>query len=445
LRWEVEPAPRATTGQALVVGGLTDLNDAGNTYVLGPGQPFYPVTWTNLAPRLGLGWQLFETRGLPTVLRVGVGRFFYSAQSGFEDNILDREFVNTYTQTPLGPLSLQNPATSRTEQNDTAVGAPRGYNLPVVYEWNVTIEHPFGGQTVSAGYVGSIGRGLIGDIAHLPTHSSVLVHVIGNNARSSYNSMQLQLNRRFSGWLQMLISYTWARSIDDLSSDFSPIEVTRSLAQYQDVKASRGDSDFDVRQSFNGAVVAELPSPHGRGLSAALLRNWRANSIFFARTAFPLNVISVASNEPNGGYVEHVPGQPYYLYGSQYPGGKRLNPNAFLDVLAAGTNTLGRNSLRGFPAWQIDFALHRDFHLAEKTSLQLRVEAFNILNHPNFADPVTIGYSNSILASVLPTASGGVTSMLANGLSPSQIPGELNPLFQIGGPRIMQFALRFNF
>jgi hypothetical protein len=72
------------------------------------------------------------------------------------------------------------------------------------------------------------------------------------------------------------------------------------------------------------------------------------------------------------------------------------------------------------------------------------VETFNILNHPNFADPVSSGYSNSVLA--LPTLAFGVaTSMIANGLSPSQIPGELNPLFQIGGPRVMQFALRVSF
>src|SRR5262249_13443026 len=122
----------------------------------------------------------------------------------------------------------------------------------------------------------------------------------------------------------------------------------------------------------------------------------------------------------------------------------RLNPNAFKDVFGTGTDTLGRNTLRGFPAWQIDFAMHRDFHLAEHTILQLRIEAFNILNHPNFADPVTAGYQNSVLAITTPSF-GLATSMLSNGLSPLQIPGVLNPLFQIGGPRIMQFALRLNF
>jgi hypothetical protein len=445
LRWEVAPAPHTTKGQPLVVGGLTNLNDASNTHLLAPGQAFYPMTWTNLAPRLGLGWRIFGTEERPTVVRVGAGRFFDSAQSGFEDNIEARVVYATYDPAPLGTVSLQNPATRRVNQSYTAVGAPRGYNLPAIYEWNVTLEHPFGKQTVSAGYVGSIGRGLIGDIGYLPTVSSAaIVHVIGNNASSSYSSMQLQLNRRFSGRVQTLISYTWSHSIDDLSNDLSPIEVNRTLAEYQDVKAHRGDSDFDVRQSLNGAVIVGLPSPHGRGFAVALLRNWRANSIFFARTAFPLSVISIESNLPGTDYVEHVPGQPYYVHGWQYPGGKRLNPNAFKDVFGTGTNTLGRNSLRGFPAWQIDFALHRDFRLAENTSLQLRLETFNILNHPNFADPVSSGYQNSVLA-ITTSAFGVATSMLSNGLSPSQIPGELNPLFQIGGPRIMQFALRLNF
>jgi len=108
------------------------------------------------------------------------------------------------------------------------------------------------------------------------------------------------------------------------------------------------------------------------------------------------------------------------------------------------SGNLGRNAVRGFGAWQIDFALHRDFHLTESTRLQFRIEAFNVLNHPNFANPTDPGgLGQPGRLSYNPTRQFGVASeMLATGLGPSLIPGELNPLFQIGGPRTLQFGIR---
>jgi hypothetical protein len=445
-RWEVEPAPRTTRGAANAVGGLTDLNDASNTYLLPPGHPFYPTSWTNVAPRVGFGWQLFEIAGQPAVLRAGAGRFFNSAQGGFEDNSRGREVTESYGPLPLGQLDLSNPLTEsdRSLSQYFAVAAPRGYNLPSTYGWNVTLEQAIGRQTVSAGYVGALGRHLIADIAILPTVSQYAVHVVGNDASSSYNAMQLQWNRRFSGRLQILASYTWSHSIDNLSNDISPyannsIINARTLAAYLNPNSNRGSSDFDVRHSVNGAVIVELPG-RGHGLGA-LLRGWRANSIFFARSPLPFSIVPGLIGYDHLGPVA---GQPYFLYGSQYPGGKRLNPNAFTEWSGNQPSTPGRNALRGFPAWQIDFALHREIRVAENRSMEFRAEAFNILNHPNFANPATNSFFNSVL--FIPTRSFGIaTAMLANGLSPSLIPGELNPLFQIGGPRIVQLALRLKF
>jgi len=76
--------------------------------------------------------------------------------------------------------------------------------------------------------------------------------------------------------------------------------------------------------------------------------------------------------------------------------------------------------------------------------MEFRAEVFNILNHPNFANPTDTGYLNAVQLNNSPQF-GVATAMLANGLSSALIPGELNPLFQVGGPRIMQFGLRLNF
>jgi len=252
LRWEVEPAPRSSKGMALVVGGLTDLNDTSNTYLLPPGKPFYPTAWANLAPRIGLGWKLFETAGKPTVLRAGWGRFFGSAQSGFEDYTRGRQIQGTFLERPLGqPPDLQHLDQQQVVDDHTTVGAPRGYNLPSVYEWNVALEQAIGRQTVSLGYVGAIGRDLIGDIKTLPTVPKFIIHVIGNNASSSYHAMQLQVNRRLASRVQILASYTWSHSIDNLSSDISPDLPGRTLSNYLNPDLNRGDSDFDVRHSLN--------------------------------------------------------------------------------------------------------------------------------------------------------------------------------------------------
>jgi hypothetical protein len=125
-----------------------------------------------------------------------------------------------------------------------------------------------------------------------------------------------------------------------------------------------------------------------------------------------------------------VSGVPQVLIGPQYPGGKALNPAAFSVPAANTVGNFPRNSLRGFPAQQVDLTLRREFALREKVKLQLRFEAFNILNHPNFADPATTVNGSTF---------GLSTQMLNRGL------GSLNALYQMGGPRSAQLAAKIIF
>lgn len=182
------------------------------------------------------------------------------------------------------------------------------------------------------------------------------------------------------------------------------------------------------------------PSPRN-GIAAVLFRKWTANSIFFARTALPTDLyFGTPFVRP-----DLAPGEPLYLYGFEYPGGKSFNNAAFVAPAGGAQGDLGRNVMRGLGAWQIDFALHREFRLSERFTLQLRGEVFNILNHPNFAnpsDPDNPGVLTVGAAAVEPPIS---TQTLANGLSSSGVVGQLSPLFQIGGPRTMQIALRLHF
>jgi hypothetical protein len=129
-------------------------------------------------------------------------------------------------------------------------------------------------------------------------------------------------------------------------------------------------------------------------------------------------------------------GVPFELFGSQFPGGKIFNRAAFTAPPVGQQGNLGRNVLRGFNAWQADVSLQRQFHLTDKLNLNFRSEFFNIFNHPNFGNPVNT-LTNPLF--------GRSTQMLANSLGSGGANGGLNPLYQIGGPRSIQFALKLQF
>jgi hypothetical protein len=119
-----------------------------------------------------------------------------------------------------------------------------------------------------------------------------------------------------------------------------------------------------------------------------------------------------------------------YIYDSQFPGGKRLNRAAFVAPPVGTSGNLGRNVLRGFPIFQVDMALHRRFKLSERAYAEFRAEAFNVLNHPNFGNPI-VDIANPNF--------GRPTQVLGRDL------GGQSAIYQIGGPRSIQFAIRFGF
>jgi hypothetical protein len=377
LRWEVNPAPRVTGGEVAVVRPAAS-NPEG-AFIPG-GQGFYSTMWTNFAPRLGMAFLLRDRQARKTVLRIGGGKFYDLGQDGLEGQGYHGATIVAYENQPIGSFGggvIQPlPITS-----GTALGAGSGYKLPYTWQWNLTVEQSFGQQTVSAGYVGAAGRRLIGWTENVG--GGVVDNlVLRNDSSSSYHALQMQFNRRLSRRLHMLISYTWSHSIDDLSNGVPTAYIGTPISSYVDPR-KRGPSDFDIRHSLSGSVIAALPAPRSRR-AAALFRNWTANTLFFARTALPADVLIGGLNDR----PDRVPDQPLYLYGSMYPGGKRYNPAAFsIPPPDGAAGNLGRNALNGFGAWQIDVGLHREFRLQERTRLEFRAEAFNICNHPNFANP----------------------------------------------------------
>ena len=115
--------------------------------------------------------------------------------------------------------------------------------------------------------------------------------------------------------------------------------------------------------------------------------------------------------------------------------GRELNSAAFITPCGYAQGNMGRNELRGFGFAQLDLALRRVIPITERYRLSIGVEAFNALNHPNFANP-----SPEEGANLASPDFGVVTQMLNQSFG-----GGVNALYRSGGPRSMELALRLQF
>jgi hypothetical protein len=360
-------------------------------------------------------------------------------------------FANIFAPFPLTPAQIAPvPIPSNGTLLNLNVYNPH-LELPYTLEWNFALEQAMGRhQTISASYVGAAGRRLLQTttVAAPPTSPSTQSgQLIDNTSSSDYDALQLQFQRRLSQRLQVLASYTWSHSIDDASAGSVGNRSNVGIPGAGD--PNRGPSDFDVRHAFTAGLTYDIPAPHMNSFSDVMVRGWSIQSLVFARSAPPVDLTDPLFSKFDTGFSaairpDVVAGQPFYLYGSQYPGGKAFNPQAFTDPPSSATpriparqGTLARNSLRGFGATQWDLGIHRDFPVRELFKLQFRAEMFNVLNHPNFAPP------NNQFGRV---GFGLSAQTLAQSLSGSNLGGGgLSPLYQIGGPRSIQLALKLIF
>jgi len=450
LRWEINFYPKEQNGlNPLTVTGLDNPSSIAFAH---QGTPLWHTTYGNFAPRVGLAYQLREKQNLQTVLRGGFGVFYDLGWGGQLEAFTNswpfvvRKFLPAGTAFPYDATvttpSLTNPSLPATS---LYVSVPN-LKLPYTYEWNFTLEQALGSrQSLTASYVGAVGRHLLRqELLSNPNPNFVNLFVTTNLATSDYHALQLQFQRRLSKGFQALASYTWAHSIDTASTDegFGASPPAANVNPQVD----RSSSDFDVRHAFNGAITYNIPSPFAHGFGKAVLGDWAVDTIVTARSATPVNVlVSSSANLSFGGSLalrpDIIPGVPLYVDDLTVAGGRRFNSAALTPGPTNRQGTLPRNAFRGFPISQVDLAIRRQFELSERMRLQFRTEFFNILNHPNFADPGN--FQGNILSNAL---FGQSTQMLASGLSnPGGGSGGFNPLYQIGGPRSIQLALKLQF
>jgi hypothetical protein len=424
---------RATQRLALTYGVRWELSTTAqpnrDIYFLDPVQEtvfverrsIWKETAGNVAPRLGIAYR--PGKNARTVLRAGAGLYYDSSVSIATDLINQGTFnIAQFTSAINGLFSSL-----------LSWGFVPDLRLPYVVNWSGSVEHaPTGHDVFSATYAGSAGHALLRrEMGGAGSNERDWLALATNKGRSEYHALLLEYRRRMARGLQARAAYSWSHSIDNSSTDSLLHWAGSGLTPRND----RASSDFDVRHAFTGAFTAEIPPARPR-----LLRDWALDGIFRARTGFPVTVLTsdhyMGLNFANVFRPDLVYGQPVWIANPVAPAGRELNPAAFAPRSPGVQGSLGRNAISGFGMAQLDLALRREFPWGDRHSLQFRVEAFNALNRAAFADPVTFlnsplfGQSVSMLNMMLGTGSPG------SGLA---------PMFQVGGARSVQLAIRVTF
>jgi len=398
----------------------------------------------NLAPRFGLAWRPRGTQR--TVFRTGYGIFYTGHLLNPVRNSLQNQFPfvfsETYSRNSSYPdrVTFSNPfppeirrLSGVTSANGYQVDAATGY----LQAYSFTIERDLGGgHVLEIGYVGSKGThlGRRGDInkprrsieaflANIPTRElrpysfidgAINLFLFGFN--SNYNAGQISLRRRGRGGAFYRLNYAFSKSLDYASqlSDNS----NGGYGGFQDPdnpKLERGRSDFDIRHIVTLAFSWQFPVGRGRRWlrslppwAEALLGGWQLAGVGSFATGQPFTVTTAdidanlgEFDRPNRlarGVPQPIPGK---RRGVDYPwfdinafekvprcdSGSRTcepSPHGFMPFVPGNS---GRNILDGPGQAYLNLALMKNFRLRERRNLRLRLDSFNVLNHPNFRVP----------------------------------------------------------
>jgi hypothetical protein len=460
---------------------LSNLGQDGNLAMVGTDglHGLYKRDLHDFSPRVGLSWSVRSS----TVVRAGYGLYYdYVPQDLLIANFTSSAGVatNPIGAKPVVPLSFDATAFKGTNAtpNPPIMGpsapgtafpifvTPQNFYSPYTQNWNLNVQQKLTeGSAVELGYVGSKGSKLVrltdlnepdanGNRTNFSQYAAV--DELTPSSSSTYHALQANANfrnaHRFSGF----VSYVWSKVLDDASDG---IDFVPAIAFPQDpgnLTAERGPASFDTRQRFTAALNYELPSWSSYKRVGS---GWQLNTIINVQTGRPIPIVT--SSDTTGRFYFNqrpnvVPGVspilPHWNASTGY-----LNPLAFVQPAFGTFGDLGRNSVFGPGLTNFDFSVSKNTLLTERVRLELRVEFFNLFNHPNFALPahtIIPGFVDNGSPgnpNIQPNPSAHINGDLNQPLAASgvitQTPdqAQTNPGLGGGGPRVIQLGAKFVF
>ncbi len=373
--------------------------------------------YNNIAPRFGFAYRLNDK----TTVRGGYG-IFYNGNYQWESQGIRGNYPYAISET-LTNLNNNGP-TSPIEKTFSPVlvvtpGAPiplqdqhiinRNNKTSSTQQWNFHVQRRLTEDLIlEAGYVGNKGTHLtmfINENTALPGPGDPgprrpwpvegATSEMDNVATSSYNGLQVKLEKRFSQGLTFRVNYSFSKTMDVGGSGFG---ASTSPQDPNNFKADAALSSLDRAQILSLDWVYQLPFGRGRrfgssfnGFEQAVLGGWEVTGILSATSGSPINV-TLEDDIANIGArsIEQRPnviGDPYS--GAHSLTGLWINPAAFVTPPAYSFGDFGRNALIGPGFFQMDFGGYKNFRITERIGMQFRAEIFNLTNRVNFGNPNT--------------------------------------------------------
>jgi hypothetical protein len=364
----------------------------------------------------------------------------------------DSAYINVAT-TQFWSLALQHQLATNTLVELSYSGAHglhlydlNNINLPG--EGQVFLGDPLvtGAACAGSGFVNT--QTAVPECLTRPNQQYSNINLRGSYGSSAYDALNVkfQTQNLHNTGLTLVANYTWAHSLDDLSSTFSDSLQGASdgigdlgYTSLANPRLDWGSSDYDVRNRIVISPIWETPwFKSGRGVETQALGGWTVADIFTARSGLPFSIYDYTFDENFYTVPRLVPATPITNYRIGAP--QSMGPNLYsvmtLPIPAATgpfntalgisdfgpfpSNMTGRNAFRGPGAWNDDLAISKNFKLTERFNLQFRAEGFNVFNHHNlYVNTSNLDYSapaaGSTYTPLLVTAEKGGLGSIAIG------------------------------
>ncbi len=421
LRWEFYPP-----ATPVAKGGFSNYDPTNNTLEVSgygdvPDNLGITTHYKYFAPRLGLAYRVKDA----TVIRAGFGISY----TPFPDNNYAYNFPvranNAFNPgvASFGPAVLPSGDTATFENGFPAPILPvvpsdgiitnpaasvnyfvvnQNFKNPYVESWNLAVQQSLPWRFVlDVAYVGSHSVDTVvnynmnaATVAGLGNHGLPEFDSFGRTATtsllfagysSSYNALQVKLDRRFNGGLAITTAYTYGKGMGFQTDDDG------GLAFYADQRRNYARNDFDRTHTFVQSFVYDLPFGRGKkmlssGVGAAIAGGWRVSSFMTIMSGLPMFLTANATSLAAPGNTQTpdlvAPVKILHGVGAQDPW---FSVDSFAAPTAPGAfGNVGRNYLSGPNFFNLDASLAKSIRLTERFNVDLRLEAFGVTNTPQF-------------------------------------------------------------